>query len=201
MNAPTNIRLCRDDEFQSILMIVNAAAEAYRGAIPEDCWHDPYMPADELRNEIATGVVFWGYEVDGILVGVMDIQPVRDVDLIHHAYVLPASQRRGIGGALLGHLRGLSKQRMLIGTWAAAEWAIRFYLDHGFELVSGEQKAPFAKAILDRTRSSDRNLRGAGESAAGIMRSVRPAEHTDPAAWAIFETWSESQQAARVMPI
>jgi GNAT superfamily N-acetyltransferase len=153
MNAPNSIRLCRDDEFQDILTIVNAAAEAYRGAIPDDCWHDPYMPADELRSEIAAGVVFWGYEADGILVGVMGIQPVLDVDLIRHAYVLPTSQRRGIGGALLEHLQGFSKRRLLIGTWAAAEWAIRFYLDHGFELVPSEQKVTLLKrywAVPDR---------------------------------------------------
>ena len=103
------------------------------------------MSADELRSEIAAGVAFWGYEADGILVGVMGIQPVSDVDLIRHAYVLPTSQRRGIGGALLGHLRGLSERRMLIGTWAAAEWAIRFYLGHGFELVPSEEKVPLLK--------------------------------------------------------
>jgi hypothetical protein len=88
----SSIRPCRDNEHKTVLEIVNAAAEAYRGAIPEDCWHEPYMPLDELEREIAAGVTFWGYEADGALVGVMGIQPVRDVDLIRHAYVLPASQ-------------------------------------------------------------------------------------------------------------
>jgi GNAT superfamily N-acetyltransferase len=135
-----NIRLCRDDERAAILAIVNAAAEAYRGVIPDDCWHEPYMSQNELESEIAAGVRFWGYEVDHALVGVMGIQPVRDVDLIRHAYVLAAHQRQGVGSALLQHLHGLSSQRMLVGTWAAAEWAIRFYRRHGFELVSPERK-------------------------------------------------------------
>jgi GNAT superfamily N-acetyltransferase len=141
----SNIRLCRGDERAAILAIVNAAAEAYRGVIPEDCWHEPYMSAHELKSEIAAGVEFWGYEADNTLIGVMGIQPVRDVDLIRHAYVLPAHQRHGVGAALLQHLRGRSSRRMLIGTWAAAEWAIGFYCRHGFELVSPERKAALLK--------------------------------------------------------
>ena len=141
----SNIRPCREEERAAILAIVNAAAEAYRGVIPEDCWHQPYMPAQELAGEIGAGVAFWGYEADGALVGVMGIQPVREVDLIRHAYVLPAHQRHGIGAALLQHLRRRSARRMLIGTWAAAEWAIRFYRRHGFELVSPERKTALLK--------------------------------------------------------
>jgi len=94
------IRPCRDDERPAVLAIVNAAAEAYRGVIPEDRWHEPYMDAAELDREIAAGVVFWGFEEDGELVGVMGIQPVGDVDLIRHAYVRPGRQRGGIGGVL-----------------------------------------------------------------------------------------------------
>ena len=142
----SNIRLCRDDERTAVLAIVNAAAEAYRGVIPDDRWHDPYMPLDALLSDIAAGVAFWGYEVDRALVGVMGLQPVRDVDLIRHAYVLPGSQRHGIGGALLGHLRRQSMRRMLVGTWTAADWAIRFYQRHGFELV-----APAHKTVLLKT--------------------------------------------------
>lgn len=142
----TNIRPCHDDERASILAIINAAAEAYRGVIPPDRWLDPYMPADELEGEIAAGVVFWGHEADGILVGVMGLQPVRDVDLIRHAYVLPGTQRRGIGGALLAHLRRMSTRPMLVGTWAAAEWAIRFYERHGFALVSPARKTQLLKS-------------------------------------------------------
>ena len=142
----TTIRPCRDNDRAAILAIVNAAAEAYRGVIPPDRWHEPYMPEDELDGEIAAGVVFWGYEEDGRLLGVMGLQSVRDVDLIRHAYTVPNRQRGGIGGALLGHLRQLSTRRILIGTWAAADWAIRFYQRHGFELV-----APARKAVLLET--------------------------------------------------
>jgi len=142
----TKVRLCRDDERAIILAIINAAAEAYRGVIPDDCWHEPYMPREELEREIDAGIQFWGFESDGALIGVMGIQPVRDVDLIRHAYVLPASQRRGVGAALLQHLRGLSSRRMLIGTWAAAEWAVDFYRRHGFEVVSPERKTELLKA-------------------------------------------------------
>jgi GNAT superfamily N-acetyltransferase len=129
----------------AILAIVNAAAAAYQSVIPADRWHDPYMPRQELESEIDGGVTFWGYEADGALVGVMGIQQVRDVDLIRHAYVLPGSQRRGVGAALLGHLEGLSTRRMLVGTWAAADWAIRFYRQHGFESVSQERTTTLLK--------------------------------------------------------
>jgi len=140
------IRPCREDERTAILEIVNAAATAYRGVIPDDRWHEPYMQSAELEREIADGVAFWGYETGGELVGVMGIQPVADVDLIRHAYVLPARQGEGIGGALIAHLRGLANRRILVGTWASAEWAIRFYRRHGFEQVT-----PEAKAALLRT--------------------------------------------------
>jgi GNAT superfamily N-acetyltransferase len=135
-----HIRKCRTDERATILAIVNAAAEAYRGVIPADRWHEPYMTRRELDSEIAAGVAFWGYEADGALIGVMGIQPVGDVELIRHAYVLPGNQRRGVGGALLAHLAGRSERRMLVGTWAAAEWAIDFYRRHGFALTSPERK-------------------------------------------------------------
>jgi GNAT superfamily N-acetyltransferase len=140
--AVTEIRLCRPDEHSTILEIVNAAAVAYRGVIPDDCWHEPYMPRRELEAEMAVGVMFWGYEIDDVLVGVMGIQRVLDVDLIRHAYVHPTSQRRGVGGGLLEHLRSMSTRRMLVGTWAAATWAIRFYRRHGFELIADEHKTP-----------------------------------------------------------
>jgi GNAT superfamily N-acetyltransferase len=142
----SNIRLCSDDEHSAILAIINTAAQAYRGVIPTDRWHEPYMPADEFANEIAAGVAFWVYETDGVLLGAMGLQPVRDVDLIRHAYVLPGHQRSGVGGELLAHLQRQSTRRMLVGTWAAAEWAIRFYQRHGFALVS-----PAAKATLLKT--------------------------------------------------
>jgi GNAT superfamily N-acetyltransferase len=139
------IRPCRDDERGAILTIVNAAAEAYRGVIPADRWHEPYMPAAALDAEIAGGVAFWGYDAGGELVGVMGVQPVRDVELIRHAYVAPAHQGRGIGGALLAHLQRRSIRRTLVGTWAAAEWAIRFYERHGFERVGAARTAVLLK--------------------------------------------------------
>lgn len=142
----STVRLCRGDEHSIVLAIVNAAAEAYRGVIPDDRWHEPYMAADELANEIAAGVAFWIFERGGEALGAMGLQPVRDVDLIRHAYVLPGHQRGGIGGELLTHLRRLSRRRMLVGTWAAADWAVRFYQRHGFALVS-----PAAKATLLET--------------------------------------------------
>jgi GNAT superfamily N-acetyltransferase len=137
----STIRPCRDDERDAILAIVNAAAEAYRGVIPADRWRDPYMPAEELDGEIAAGVVFWGYEEDGALVAIMGIQQVDEVALIRHAYVLPDRQGHGIGGELLEHLARSTTRRMLVGTWAAAEWAIRFYRAHGFELLPREEGA------------------------------------------------------------
>ena len=139
-----SIRLCRDDEREAILEIVNAAAEQYRGVIPADRWREPYMPPDELGAELAAGVAFWGYEA-GALLGVMGIQHVGDVDLIRHAYVSPASQGRGVGGALVEHLAASAQRRMLVGTWAAADWAIRFYRRHGFERVSPDRKTELLK--------------------------------------------------------
>ena len=136
----SSIRLCSDSDLDAILAIVNQAAEAYRGVIPADRWHEPYMARRELDSEIAAGIAFWGYEQDGVLIGVMGIQPVRDVDLIRHAYVRPEGQRQGVGRALLEHLRRQSTRRMLVGTWAAAAWAIAFYRRHGFDLVSPGHK-------------------------------------------------------------
>jgi GNAT superfamily N-acetyltransferase len=138
------IRRCTDDERDAIYEIVNAAAERYRGVIPADRWHDPYMPKDELDAEIAAGVEFWGYEDDG-LVGVMGVQPVKDVVLIRHAYVRPENQGQGIGGALLQRLTDETAERILIGTWAAAEWAIGFYRRHGFVQVTPALKDELLK--------------------------------------------------------
>ena len=144
-NAMT-IRLCRDDERDDILSIINAAAEAYRGVIPTDRWHEPYMPGDEFERERAAGVVFWGYEDRGRLTGIMGLQEVRDVNLIRHAYVVPAKQRDGIGGKLVAYLLEMSTKPMLVGTWAAATRAIRFYERHGFALVSPQRKTALVKS-------------------------------------------------------
>jgi GNAT superfamily N-acetyltransferase len=139
------IRPCRKDERPIIADIVNAAAEAYRGVIPADRWHDPYMGLQEVNSEIAAGVAFWAYESEGKVIAVMGIQSVSDVDLIRHAYVRPGSQRRGIGAALISHIRSLSSRQILVGTWAAATWAIAFYQQHGFTLVSPEKKCALLK--------------------------------------------------------
>jgi GNAT superfamily N-acetyltransferase len=145
MAAIGAIRPCRPDERAAILAIVNAAAEAYRGVIPADRWQEPYMPLEELEGEIEAGVEFWGYEVGGELVGIMGSQPVRDVHLIRHAYVSPDRQRGGVGGALLEHLVDATPGRILVGTWAAAGWAIDFYCRHGFEQVTPELKDELLK--------------------------------------------------------
>ena len=150
----SRIRPCRDDEHEAIFAIVNSAAEAYRGVIPADRWHEPYMPREELDGEIAAGVRFWGYEADGgELLGIMGIQRVDDVELIRHAYVTPASQGRGVGGALLGHLMQSATLPVLVGTWTTATWAIRFYERHGFEVTSRAETTRLLKrywSIPDR---------------------------------------------------
>jgi N-acetylglutamate synthase-like GNAT family acetyltransferase len=134
------IRVCTENDFPAIAAIINDAASAYRGVIPEDCYHEPYMPDEELADEIARGVRFSGYEADATLVGVMGIEPVKDVTLIRHAYVRTTRRGGGIGGALLKHLRDMTDTPILIGTWAAAEWAVRFYEARGFRCVSHEEK-------------------------------------------------------------
>jgi N-acetylglutamate synthase-like GNAT family acetyltransferase len=134
------IRQCGNQDFERIYEIVNDAARAYQGIIPADRWKDPYMPREELRHEIDHGVVFWGYEESGELVGVMGIQNVQDVTLIRHSYVRTANRNQGIGGKLLTYLRQLTDRPILIGTWAEATWAIEFYEKHGFHKVNKEEK-------------------------------------------------------------
>ena len=134
------IRRCNDADFPAIESIVNEAAQAYKGAIPDDRWHDPYMTAESLAAEIAGGVEFWSWDDSGALTGVMGIQRVRDVTLIRHAYVRSAQQGQGIGGALLDFLAARTEGPLLVGTWADARWAIRFYEAHGFRLVPPADK-------------------------------------------------------------
>jgi GNAT superfamily N-acetyltransferase len=134
------IRQCTDADFAEIVAIINEAAEAYRGVIPADCWHQPYMSSSSLTTEIAAGVNFWGWDESAALAGIMGLQKVREATLIRHAYVRPAHQGRGIGGALLRTLAGQATGPLLVGTWAAAEWAIRFYQRNGFSLVSTAEK-------------------------------------------------------------
>lgn len=140
-----NIEKCRQQDFDTILTIINEAAEVYRGVIPDDCFHDPYMPADALRSEIAAGILFWGLRNKDVLTGIMGIQDVKDVTLIRHAYIRPSAQRRGTGSALLRFLYQLTDRPILIGTWRAAEWAIDFYRKHGFEPVPRTDIAPLLR--------------------------------------------------------
>lgn len=135
------IRRCTQADITAMDAIINEASLAYRGVIPEDCWHEPYMPTSELLAEIAAGVDFWGWEARlGELVGIMGIQKSRDAMLIRHAYVQPGSQGQGVGGILLGKLVEQVTGLLLVGTWAAAGWAIRFYERHGFRLVTEQEK-------------------------------------------------------------
>jgi N-acetylglutamate synthase-like GNAT family acetyltransferase len=134
------IRRCKEQDLEAVYAVINDAAQAYRGVIPEDRWHEPYMSSEELRHEITHGVVFWGYEEAGNLIGVMGIQHVQDVTLIRHAYVRTDHQRQGVGRQLLRYLMEQTTRPTLVGTWADAVWAIRFYEKHGFRLLSGEEK-------------------------------------------------------------
>jgi len=134
------IRLCHQKDTDRIHEIINDSARAYKGHIPEDCYHEPYMPRDKLLSEIADGVVFYGYEDEGLLVAVMGIQDKGPVILIRHAYTSTEVRGRGIGSSLIAFLLGMTAKPVLIGTWRDAEWAMRFYQKHGFKLVSGEQK-------------------------------------------------------------
>ena len=134
------IRRGDDADVPAILAIVNDAARAYRGVIPDDRWHDPYMSRDELTREINAGVVFWVAEQEGRLSGVMGIQDKGDVALVRHAYVAPNTQRSGVGTFLLRHVESLVDKPLLIGTWAAASWAIEFYRRNGFTVVASDDK-------------------------------------------------------------
>lgn len=147
------VRKCDESDFEAIYQIINEAAQIYKGIIPADRWKDPYMPREELKHEIDAHVCFWGYEEEGELLGVMGIQDILDVTLIRHAYVRTAQQNRGIGSKLLSHLRTLTSRPILLGTWADATWAIRFYEKHGFHLVTPEEKDRLLKkywSIPDR---------------------------------------------------
>jgi len=134
------IRRCTNSDFGAIEALINEAARAYRGVIPADCWHEPYFTLSDLIAETNAGVNFWGLDEFHALIGVMGLQKVRDVTLIRHAYVQPAHQGRGIGGALMRALIHQATTPLLVGTWAAAEWAIRFYERYGFRLVSPSEK-------------------------------------------------------------
>ncbi len=130
-----------EGDFDAIFRVINDAAVAYKNAIPPDCWKEPYMPTEELRFEIDDGVQFYGIKENGTLVAVMGIQPVKDVTLIRHAYVLTSQQRKGYGEKLFKYLIGLAQTPLvLVGTWKAAYWAVNFYVKQGFKAVSEEEK-------------------------------------------------------------
>ena len=138
-------RTCNDEDFELIWSIINDGAQAYQGNIPADCWTEPYMSKEKLRHEIDAGVVFHVYED----IGVMGLQYVQDVILIRHAYVRTDRQRKGIGARLLTHLCESADRPILIGTWADATWAIRFYEKHGFRLVTGDRKDRLLRKYWD----------------------------------------------------
>jgi len=151
------IRRCEKGDLARIWEIINDGAQAYRGVIPADQWTVPYMSREGMEREIEDGVVFWGFEDDGELAGVMGIQKLQDVTLIRHAYVRSEWQKRGIGAQLLAHLRGLTEDPILIGTWADAVWAIRFYEKHGFRMVGLAEKDRLLKKywkISERQRET-----------------------------------------------
>lgn len=137
----STIRPCGAADAPALFSIINDAAQAYKGVIPADRWHEPYMPLEELEREIARGIAFFGYEADARLLGVMGIQDCGEVDLIRHAYVRTSERRKGIGEKLLRHLEAMTAKPILIGTWSAASWAIRFYEKNGYRLLSAAQAA------------------------------------------------------------
>lgn len=146
MNPALVIAPCTIADRPAIFEIINQSASAYKGAIPADCWHEPYMPRAELEAEIARGVEFYGCRLDHELVGVMASEPVKDVMLIRHAYIRPQYRRHGIGQALLHELCARTERPILIGTWRAATWAIRFYEKNGFTLIEDPERTQ----LLDR---------------------------------------------------
>ncbi len=134
------IRKCRAGDTNKIYRIINEAVKAYEDVIPADCYHQPYMPMEELAQEMKR-VTFFGWEVNGVLVGVMGFEPIKDVTLIRHAYVLPQWQKQGVGSKLINHLKGLvTTSRLLVGTWADAHWAIDLYQKHGFKLLPNKDE-------------------------------------------------------------
>lgn len=141
------IRRCTDADLDTMVEVINDGAQAYRGIIPADRWHEPYMPRDELEREIAAGIEFWGFKENERLLGVMGIQDKGEVTLIRHAYVRTAERRRGIGAALLRFLERRSDKPILIGTWAAASWAIAFYEKHGYRVVGPEEKTRLLRSF------------------------------------------------------
>jgi GNAT superfamily N-acetyltransferase len=181
------LRPCAVADEPRMADIVNDAAQAYKGVIPADRWHEPYMPLAELQGEIAAGVCFWGAELGGELVGVMGIQDVDnknpqgigDVTLVRHAYVATAQRGKGIGGRLLAHLMGMTARPVLIGTWAAANWALGFYQKHGFVLTSLAEKETLLRTYWNVPARQVETSVVLADAAA--LRLLRPAAPGSPA--------------------
>jgi len=165
------IRPCTAEDFEDIWQIVNDGAAAYKGMIPEDRSSDPYMTRKELRHETEQGIAFWGIEEDATLLAVMGLQHVLDVTLIRHAYTRTHAQKRGFGATLLSNLREMTDRPVLIGTWADAAWAIRFYRKHGFELVSPETKN---RLLREYWSIPDRQVETSVVLADGKWRALHP---------------------------
>ncbi len=143
------IRRCTGKDFEEIYEIINQAAEAYRGVIPDDCWHEPYMSREQLSREISADVRFWGWEIGGTLAGVMGLQDKGEVVLIRHAYIRTVMRNRGIGSCLLRYLESTTEKAILIGTWAEAAWAIAFYQKHGYRPVATKEKDQLLRKYWD----------------------------------------------------
>ena len=139
------ITRCAETELASVNVIINEAAQAYRGVIPADRWHEPYMSMNEMNAEIASGVIFYGCHLGDSLAGVMGIQNVKDVTLIRHAYVQTRFQQQGIGRQMLAHMKCLTTRPILVGAWKSATWAVKFYQKNGFCLVDEEEKTRLLK--------------------------------------------------------
>jgi GNAT superfamily N-acetyltransferase len=171
-----HIRRSQDTELSAILGVVNEAAQAYCGVIPDDRWHEPYMAKDDLVREIADGIAFWVADEDGRLLGVIGLQDKVAVALVRHAYVAPATQRKGVGTQLLRHVESLAGKPLLIGTWATASWAIDFYRRNGFTMLPPGETERLLRtywSIPDRQIATsvvlaDRRWREAQPVAAGI---------------------------------
>ena len=133
------IRKCTEADLSALYEVINEAARAYKGIIPEDRWHEPYMPMEELKSEIAAGVRFWGSESEGELIGIMGIQDKGEVELIRHAYVRTANRKQGIGGELLRHIEKLAGKPILLGTWIDAAWAVAFYEKNGYRRLPRQE--------------------------------------------------------------
>ena len=140
------IKEYKKKDINKILNIINDASLKYKGVIPNNCWHEPYMSEDELIDEISDGVHMFGYHNNKKLISVIGIQEVKDATLIRHAYTLTSYQGKGIGSALLEYLlKKNQKSRLLVGTWRKAEWAIQFYKKFGFIIHSKDQSTILLK--------------------------------------------------------